>query len=153
MRIWYKFTSYYNEIVAGIVYDSDDEYSRNDTETSWDAPAVAYLTKPTAGHYECDEIGDVLPEEKIYVTWVQYSTGDSFGHDSGYGQEIIGWYKNLQDAEAAERAIKTAGNSMTVTVPTYDGTGHREQHCSAWNGYFESLDFVSDASVTVRLNK
>jgi hypothetical protein len=152
MKFWYRFNSDSYETSTP---DPDDKWDRASTSRTWDPPARVYLRDPA--FYESDEIdADLTPGQVIFLVWVQYSTGDSFGHDSGAGQEVIGWYLNHADAYRAKDAIdngpkkysfEEGGN--TVMVPTFDGQGMRPQNCSSWVGYFESIDHVSIETVMV----
>lgn len=144
-------------------YDPEDEWSRDSTSTTWTAPSYCKIIKGDERHYVSDtelvpasvQVGDT-----IFMVWVQYSTGDSFGYDSGYSHEIIGLYKDSKLANQAAEAIREdnrdkpdysfndGGNQ--VMVPTFDGTSERPQRTGGWKGYFEGLDFVEVSSLTVR---
>lgn len=82
------------------------------------------------------------------MTWVQYSTGDSFGHDAGAYHEIIGWYQTPELAEQAKNAVESS-QGEDVMVPVFDGSSMRKQTCFSWHGYFGSLDHVSVDKVIV----
>lgn len=151
-KIAFEFNSY-SQSTGG--YDPDDSWSRDSTSTSWTAPNVCRILndeKPR-GYigYEIDEVPDTVKRgDTIYMVWVQWSSGDSFGHDDGAHHEVIGFYQTAELAEQARKAIdddsqtgysfEDGGNR--VRVPLFDGSDTREQYTGSWKGYFESLDHV-----------
>lgn len=153
MDVWFKTDSYtYSE-----GHDHNDEWARASTSTTWEIDSYLYLNKDKSYSpysYEQEFIPDetLKSGDTVYMTYVVYSTGDSFGHDSGANFEPIGFYKNKSDAEKAKELIKNAPDSydwsnedgfgLDINIPTYDGTSTRKQSCAAWTGYFERLDYV-----------
>lgn len=85
-----------------------------------------------------------------YLLYVVYSTGDSFGHDSGNNVEYIGLYTEdeLHIAKENERRIeahdqKKKGN-LKLLVPNKNT---EFDIFVPWHGYFESLDYIEIESV------
>lgn len=95
---------------------------------------------------ETFEIPDEWAGNPLYVVWLVYSTGDSFGHDEGNYAEGIGIFNNKEDADEAKRLIEEdnrkgfeyGNNKNHVVLPN----GHRI-YTGSWKGYFESLDYCN----------
>lgn len=140
-------------------YDPEDSWSRDSTSTTWSAPTSCKIVTDTARYgSEYDEVPDtVKPGDTIYMVWVQWSSGDSFGQDDGANHEVIGFYQTAELAEQARKAVddecrtgysfEQGGNR--VLVPLFDGSGTREQYTGSWKGYFESLDHVDVQAMIV----
>ena len=70
--------------------------------------------------------------EEIYVVWVQYSDGDTFGHSTGLGQ-VLGAFHTLREAEAMQAAIMMDGSPIQ----------------GPWHDYFAKLEGVFCKKVSV----
>lgn len=128
--------------------DPDDKWSRASTHTEHNI--TGFKVRPES------QYGDVLvpyePERGVdyYLLYVVYTTGDSFGRDSGHGIEYIGLYtkdelhiarENEQRIEAhnyGDREVKLQ-LLMPNTIDFYMYV--------PWQGFFESLDYVSIETV------
>ena len=128
--------------------DPDDKWSRASTHT--DHNITGFKVSPES-HY-----GDVMipyePERGVdyYLLCVVYSTGDSFGHDSGSSVEYIGLYtkEELHVAKENERRIEThnSGKHDTTLQLLMPNTYEFRTHIP-WHGYFESLDYVDIVTI------
>lgn len=156
-KIAFEFNSY-SHSTGG--YDPDDSWSRDSTSTTWTAPSQCrILNDEPRGYisYEIDEVPDTVKRgDTIYMTWIQWSSGDSFGHDDGAHHEVIGFYQTAELAEQARTAIEADNGGFSfepggnrVRVPLFDGSDTREQYTGSWKGYFESLDFVEIQAMIV----
>lgn len=130
--------------------DPDDEFSRPSTHTEHNI--ISFKVHPET------QYGDVVvpyePERGVdyYLLYVVYSTGDSFGSDSGSSIEYIGLYTNdeLNIAKENERRIEThdTGKHDTDTMLRLlmPNTTDFDIYVP-WQGYFESLDYVDIATI------
>ena len=110
--------------------DTDDEWDRGDTSTSWSFDKV---TKSKRHGYP-DKVYadfDITPGDIVHLAIAVWSTGDSFGHDHGAYSECFGVYRTA--AEAAQRC-----NELEKANGNYP-----------WLGYFESLDSAEAYSFIV----
>jgi len=126
--------------------DPEDRWDRASTETSHNVTGFRLNEKHQ------DILLSYTPEKErdYYLVCVVYSTGDSFGHDSGWGIEYIDLYKTREEAEKVARVIETEselGFSFKEGGNIVKIKNHKGQeyglYTGAWKGYFESLDGVS----------
>ena len=91
---------------------------------------------------------ELLPGDKAYVVWVQWSSGDSFGYESGADAEAVAIFKDLQVAvklitkiqnDAKSNTLKFIGENQTIDI----------KWCP-WSGYFEHVDFVQYKEVEMK---
>lgn len=128
--------------------DPDDQWSRASTHT--DHNIVSFKVHPES-HYS-DIMVPYEPERGVdyYLLYTVYSTGDSFGHDSGNCVEYIGLYtkEELHIAKENERRIEAhnCGNRETKLQLLMPNTADFRMHIP-WHGYFESLDYVNIAII------
>lgn len=133
-------------------YDPEDSWSRDSTHTDWTFTGL-FTCDPNNYYgseaFEVDaEVGDVL-----HCVCVIYSTGDSFGTDTGDRCNVIGVYKTLEEAWAVKKLIEADAHTRFeygesgnhVTLP--DGA---KLYTGSWKGYFESLDRVTVDSAEVQ---
>lgn len=94
---------------------------------------------------------DINPGELCYVVWVQWGSGDSFGHGSGEYAEAVGIFKERGSAEELADAVRNLHNFECgkkkqdgdgYCLDTSDGQHFEDGFCS-WRGYFESLEDVN----------
>lgn len=128
--------------------EPDYQWTRDSTSTSHNIRGIK-LSK--AGDLEVSF--KPIIGQTYFLLYVLYSTGDSFGHDSG-NIEFIGLYRTDEVAKRnAERIRKSREDyekkcdvaSFSVELET--GAGKLYKTNTPWNGYFESLEDV--VSVTV----
>jgi len=99
-----------------------------------------------------DEYGDIpVPDDfrisgPMYLVYVIYSTGDSFGYDSHAGEEYIGVYKDREIAQETANKIKEdyKNNKEDFNhITLLDSVGNEfQQYTGAWKGYFDNLEYV-----------
>lgn len=90
-------------------------------------------------------VGKVL-QAHAYVVIVQYSTGNSFGTDTGLRTAALA--ATTPDLAAAARDA-ILENSKQVRPDYTITTGGVELHCGTWTGYFESVEHVTIELVEV----
>jgi len=80
---------------------------------------------------------DVDPGDRVYVLWMTYRTGDTFGYSTGQG-EVLWIFKDLGAAKAARKIWEeNACNAFSVEFLT--DTGKQVKISSPAAGYFEDL--------------
>ena len=77
------------------------------------------------------------PGADVYVLWMTYGTGDSFGHGSGYG-EIVWVFKSLEVAEAARKQIDL--NRDQFSLEFFDDASNMIEYSNPGAGYFENIE-------------
>jgi len=128
----------------------DDNWDRGDSSTDHNITGFRAAPEETSRYY--DLIVPYEPEfdTTYYVLYAVYTTGDSFGYDSGAGIEYIGFYTKdeLAVAKANLHKIETNKNTegFSIKLKTPDGGKTFDQH-TPWVGYFESLDYADITSI------
>ena len=118
--------------------NTDDEWDRGDTHTSWYFGNAHISEKSYDQYIEVDF--DVQQGDTIYLVGVVWSTGDSFGHDDGSCFELFAAYKEKSKADEAAKILESSASmSWHNKVKLPDGY---ELSYIPWQGYFESLDYV-----------
>ncbi len=127
--------------------DVADEWDRDDTHT--DHNIRGFHAAPENSDMISDLWVPYEPEYGIdyYLLYVVYSTGDSFGHDSGEGIEYIGLYtkdeldvarENKRKIEAHDKDVESKYFHVSLQTPS----GQTFQQHTPWVGYFESIDYI-----------
>jgi len=133
--------------------DPNSSYDRPDTSTSHNIEGFKVFEGDI--YSDLQVLYEPMPGEEYYLLYVVYSTGDSFGHDSGGNIEYIGFYTEaeLHIARENKRRIEedeySRGGSFSVDLLSQQGQEY--QLSTPWKGYFESLDSV-DIQTVRRLN-
>lgn len=136
-------------------YSSPERYGDWSQDYDFDPPTRAWqVDKGTYGSYPY-----VGPEptkgDTLYVIYVVWSSGDSFGSDSKGSYEIL-CVNNNRDRAYANLAklngdhkkqldYSVSGNQVLLDLD--DGTTMKV-YTGSWKGYFESLDTLDIATVT-----
>lgn len=150
----------FKDRLAGKFYNLeivDDSYSTEtsepDPDNSWDRASTStdhnilgFKAAPESNEKYYDILIPYAPlfEERYYLLYVVYSTGDSFGHDEGSSIEYIGFYKSSQLDIARENKCKindfarNTTNSYSVKLKSPEGKVFDQ--AVPWKGYFESMD-------------
>jgi len=128
----------------------DDGWDRGDSSVSHNITGFRAAPEKEGKYY--DLVVPYEPEFGVtyYVLYAVYSTGDSFGHDSGAGIEFIGFYTEdeLDVAKENLRKVETSRQAEDYSVILKVPSGSRtfDQH-TPWVGYFESLDYADITSI------
>ena len=122
----YVYLTYTEYREGGGAEDPDDRWSsRTDENVDWGLIDCRFTQEKWPNYTEQVEIGfDVNLGETVYVVYVRYGTGDSFGHTDG-AWKIIDVYQHQEEASAIVSSI----NNGTYNKGSYN----------CWDGYFESL--------------
>lgn len=95
---------------------------------------------------------ELTPGSKVLVVWLVYSSGDSFGTETGRWSNLVGIFTDSKSASQLEQAIyanaKTRNFTNDLEIITSDGQEFKIY--PSWNGYFESLDYVSIEEVFLK---
>ncbi len=88
---------------------------------------------------------DLVPDMPLYLVYVVYSTGDSFGRSDGR-TDFVDVLDNSVDADFLVKVINdrslTRNNSYSVTI-TYPSNGRKFLLSPSWEGYFETIESVN----------
>ena len=94
-------------------------------------------------------IHDIQVGEVAYVVWVEYSSGDSFGHSEG-NYEIIAVLKDFNEAENLAKAIRAHEDSEEYEFLWTSSDGQQVFYGFApWSGYFEHISDIHVESAIV----
>lgn len=136
------------------------QYGESKWDYEWSADCSNYFRAIYKDGSDIASALDIPVGTPCFVVWVEYSTGDSFGHGYRDQHSVIAVFTDKQSAEMLEKEIlKNAKDYRTVGSPkaysfkltTPDGQ-ELEVH-ESWNGYFESLDEVHVESTVIQAKK
>lgn len=114
---------------------TEDRWDRDDTSTDWNFGGVFLQKRENFWLESFETTFDIDVGDIIYLVIAVWSTGDSFGHDMGANSEIFGVFKTYEEAEKLKTNLKTGNGYDKYQLP--------------WDGYFESLDYITIHSRTV----
>ncbi len=128
--------------------DPDDEWGANDTSTTWSVDGITLHDRD--GHRALPADFPVEAGDRVYVVYAVYSTGDTFHRADGEYLEVISFHKSEVTAarNVAALNVRRGRDSDFKMVVEYDSGAKVERHCP-WDGYFESLDYVTCSAFTV----
>lgn len=108
----------------------------------------ATISKPDGYEYETFELNEKIKKyDEIYVLYMTYSTGDSFGNSSGNG-EIL-WV--FSDKEIAETALaEWREHEEAQYVEFYISDGQKVRMGNPAYGYFEHVDTLDIIPMIVK---
>lgn len=98
--------------------DPDDKYDRDSTSTDH---TVSGLSVSEDNRF--DVVGAFVPDadnQKCFLVYVIYSTGDSFGHDENANIEFIQVFKTLEKAQDCALQIKNNAELYNKTHRSYE---------------------------------
>jgi hypothetical protein len=85
--------------------DPEDEWDRANTHTDHSVEGIKVVDDNSFDVIGAFEIDPANPGV-VYLVYAIYSTGDSFGHDSGYGIEFISVFKTQDKADKCAEQIE-----------------------------------------------
>ena len=123
--------------------NSDDEWDNGDHQTDHNF-GDAFLCEGNRweDYIEVSD-GDFNIGDEVHLVVVVYSTGCTFGFDNGRCVEILSAHKDYNNAVLAEKIVE--GAETHCNLPD----GYKLTYLP-WKGYFESLDYVSIVTRTLR---
>lgn len=128
--------------------DSYDEWSADDTDTSWDINGIKVLDGKE-GYADLDIDFEPKPGDSYYLVLVTYHSGDSFSNHDNACVEYIDLYRDLDSAERIRNEILRHDESNSrwsddkpfKLVLTLDN-GKEIEYPAPWHGYFNGLGDV-----------
>ena len=106
---------------------------------------------------DVNSIHKIEPGQGALVVWIEWSTGDSFGHGDRSCTEIMGLFKDMVSAQSLKNQIESWSPNRKATkwedthsyhFKTPDGQEFTSGF-APWSGYFDSLDSVNVDAVTI----
>ena len=98
---------------------------------------------------------DFKPGSNALVVWVEWSSGDSFGHGECSGTEVLGIFKDMESAaylktqlDALYENVYGSEKPNGYDITTHDGQVFKSGF-APWAGYFERLNYIHVDMVTV----
>lgn len=127
--------------------DVHDEWDRDDTDTNWDFGDI-YFELGTTNRKSYGDLDIIVSKEdaeqtETYAVIAVWSTGDSFGHDSGRCAEIISVHHDYDEANNAKETLEGIGEKDKNVNKIPLGNGYFVPGYVPWFGYFESLCYVT----------
>lgn len=126
-------------------YHSGEDYGEWSESNDFSLSGV----KLSKNDYEYSE-AFTLPQEvkegdRVYVLWMTYSTGDSFGNADGLG-EII-WVFPTEELAIAAKKLWEGSEKYSIDFDI--GEGHSKTLSNVAYGYFENQDSIDISSFIV----
>ena len=123
-------------------YREDKEYGDWSEQYDYEVKGVSISSRGRWSGLAYDEerinVGfEAEAGDPIHILWMTYSTGDSFGHGSGYG-EILWVFKDATVARQALDLFKASSEQYSIVVK--DDAGNDITLHNPGSGYFESVD-------------
>ena len=131
--------------------DPSDSWGRASTCTTWNFRGLRRSRKDEKPNWRGSDVFEIPKEwigKTVFVVWIVWSDGDSFGHDEGRNAEGLGVYATYEEASAVKKMIlddyKNSGYDYSMKKGANQITLPSGQVLSTytWKGYFESLDDV-----------
>lgn len=126
-----------------------EEYGSWSSSNTW---SIERIVKKVTEYPDVASIHDLAAGSNALVVWVQWGSGDSFGHSSGAHAEAIGIFKDLDSAVSLQSQIRNwsgvKDQSRAYSFKTPDGQVF-ESGWAPWAGYFETLEGVNINPVVV----
>ena len=111
---------------------SEERYGSWSRDDHYSITCASATKKLFSTEFELDvSVGDV-----VFVVYVVYSSGDSFGTSTGNG-DIVCVYKDAEKAVECMRTVEKCQNSYSITLLNNDDEPFTYGNPAA--GYFESL--------------
>ncbi len=127
-------------------YQSPEQWGEWSESYSFNAPTLASASE--AGYGGFPYVGaELQPNDELFVLYVVWSSGDSFGRDDRNYYEFLCVNKDADMAVRNLEKVKACNKISYVELELDDGS-LMKCYCGSWNGYFESLDELDLAKVT-----
>lgn len=138
--------------ISTSIPDPRDKWDRANTSTIWTFERVALANKDSwnTGERETFTVPTSWLDKTVYIVWLTWSSGDSFGHDKCSDAQIINIYSSYEEALKVKNLILEDNQKHpeygTEPLILPDGTKLRT---NAWKGYFENLEqvYITDANL------
>lgn len=129
-------------------YHSGEKYG--DWETEYDNTFKG-ITRSDKEYGDLESSLDIPDGTNVYVVWIEYSSGDSFGHGIRNDVDTFGVFTSREAASELARAIDNHNRKDHDYKPLKIKTSDGQQFdiYPSWLGYFERLDDVHVAEVVM----
>jgi hypothetical protein len=117
--------------------DPEDRWSRDSYQYYW-----GFLGLTTTENNYPINVENYDPQKTVYVVYVIYSTGDSFGYDTDCCCEEICGTHDLELAKKVKKYILEDKNEKVNFKKMHNVDGIKFM-TYPWKGYFESLSYVA----------
>ena len=115
--------------------------------------SFSYIRRDNNDKYpDVNSIHNIPVGAECVVVWLEYSSGDSFGHSDRGSTEVVGVfpYSGLGDAQAVREALLGKANYKGYEFNFEAADGQTFHYGFAlWRGYFETLDEVHVETTTM----
>jgi hypothetical protein len=134
MKLYVKTQSHCNSS-----YQEDKDYGDWHSDSSFSIEGV-YASTPDGYNVELIDVPfDFKPGDAVFVLWMTYSSGDSFGHSEGNG-EVLWVFKDAAVALAAKALWQKANDKDGhYAVEFIADSGMKVSLSNPAAGYFENL--------------
>jgi hypothetical protein len=136
--------------------DEDDSWDRGNTDTTHYIKGMEIVTAPNQS-VDLEVPFKIVPDKSYYLIYALYTTGDTFGSDTG-NIEYIGLYKTYKECQVNETRIYAhqRGPDPTIKVKSkakkdkyseysvelISPSGQPYMVGCPWNGYFNGLESI-----------
>ncbi len=115
------------------------------SSSSWSFKKIWYVDDIEKHYGDITSELDIKPGEEVYVVWVEYDTGDSFGYATCGSSDSVAVFKNYEAAEDFKKHIESEKytpdpDKKYMYMNVYEALDGQKVHFyGSWQGYFERL--------------
>ena len=126
-----------------------EQYGDWSSSSSWSFKKIWYVDDIEINYADITSELDIKPGEEIYVVWVTYDTGDSFGYASQGSSASVAVFKDFEAAEDFKKHIESEKYTPDQDKEYYYQNvyealdGQTVHFYASWVGYFERLAQVN----------
>ena len=129
-----------DEIVTGDSYHSGEQFG--DWWEDKDVSVRGLLLCKKDSYWDVIADWDVKLGEDVWLVYVQYGSGDSFGHSRG-NVEYVGVWKTAEKAYKVAEQIRKNDNNKEDGLKYETESGKViDESFTSWNGYFEHIEDI-----------
>lgn len=135
--------------------DAGDEWDAGDSAADIRVVAASIANR----YYDIKTEQDIQPGDKVYVVWVNYDTGSTFGRACNQFY-LCDVFTDPREAEFlrheilvnSKKANKFGGPNerRDLHISYYNNEKAKELYTGTWKGYFESFNYADITEVMVR---
>jgi hypothetical protein len=143
------YVQYLEECISS--YHEDKEWGSWEEENCFSIKGVSLSSSKDLNSSCSEELvpcsTEVTVGQEVFVLWISYTTGDSFGHASGKG-EIFWVFSDKKTAAEAKNKVYRQVKNHDIKLTLEDGSVIKLSN--PVQGYFEGLDSVVVDSFIVK---
>ena len=131
-------------------FREDEEWGSWGEEYSFSVKGVSLTSNKDYDFHSEDKVPcltEVAVGQEVFVLWISYTTGDSFGSASGKG-EVLWVFSDKKTATDARKEVYRQEKNLDIKLALEDGSVIKLSN--PVQGYFERLDSVIIDSFIVR---